>query len=350
MKGCAGPWRASRVGERPAAGPGRPAAAPRRAADAGGFVLSIDLELIWGVHDRPYRDEFVPVVRAARRALPGLVELLDRHRVPATWAVVGHLLEGCADTCAAVDRAVAGPAGLPCRAGLDEELWRLPGLVARLGEAEVEHDVAGHGFWHLDLAAAAGPDARALAREEFGASFRAVDAAFRRPTAYVYPRDRVVWPAELARAGFRVARTRPDWWIERLPGPLSRAGRLAAEALRATPPPARLTRPEGEGPARLSASQQLRPERGAWAAVPASTRTARAARGLERAAANGSLHHLWLHPHDLVDAGGSAAAGLARIREILERAAALREAGRLRTITMADAWSESCTSLGEERP
>lgn len=291
--------------DRSGAGPTGGGGDPTVRADGGPpgtFVLSLDVELIWGVHDRPYRDDFVPVVRAARRAIPRLAAALDRHRVPATWAVVGHLLEGCGDACAALEG--TGGAPLPCRAGLDEALWRLPELAGWLEDAAVDHDVGGHGFWHREPDA--GPGGRPRAREEFERAFGAVDRAFRRPVSYVYPRDRVHHPAELARAGFRVARTRPRWWVERAPGPLRRGARFAAEALRATPPPARLEADGGEGPARLSASQQLRPLRGVWAALPAAGRVARAEKGLARAAARGGTCHLWLHPHDLVDADGSA--------------------------------------------
>lgn len=330
-----------RSGAGPADGPADPGG-PADGGEPGTFVLSLDVELIWGVHDRPYRDDFVPVVRAARRAIPRLAAALDRHRVPATWAVVGHLLEDCGDACAAVDEATAAP--LPCRAGLDEALWRLPELAGRLEDAEVDHDVGGHGFWHLEPDA--GPGGRALAREEFGRAFGAVDRAFRRPVTYVYPRDRVRHPAELARAGFRVARTRPRWWVERAPGPLRRGVRFAAEALRVAPPPARLEAAGDEGPARLSASQQLRPLRGAWAALPAAGRVARAEKGLARAAARGGTFHLWLHPHDLVDAGGSADRSLALLEAILARADRLREEGRLRVRTMARAWSEASPGAG----
>ena len=56
-------------------------------------------------------------------------------------------------------------------------------------------------------------------------------------------------------------------------------------------------------------------------------RVRRAVRGLERAAREGGLFHLWMHPTNLVEDAPAMLAGLDRI---FTYAAGLREAGRLR--------------------
>jgi peptidoglycan/xylan/chitin deacetylase (PgdA/CDA1 family) len=62
----------------------------------GHFILSLDVELAWGTFDhggdRRIRDQLLGEREAIRR----LLDLLARHELPATFALVGHLfLDSC---------------------------------------------------------------------------------------------------------------------------------------------------------------------------------------------------------------------------------------------------------------
>lgn len=62
----------------------------------GTMVVSLDLELCWGRFDKVP----VPMLEAdaseERIQIKRLLALLDRYEIPATWAIVGHLmLAGC---------------------------------------------------------------------------------------------------------------------------------------------------------------------------------------------------------------------------------------------------------------
>ena len=62
----------------------------------GTMVVSLDLELCWGRFDKVP----VPMLEAdaseERIQIRRLLALLDRYEIPATWAIVGHLmLAGC---------------------------------------------------------------------------------------------------------------------------------------------------------------------------------------------------------------------------------------------------------------
>lgn len=66
----------------------RPAGTP----DFGAFVVSLDFELHWGVRDHarpdgPYRENLL----GARRAVPRMLAVFERHGAAATWATVGFL-------------------------------------------------------------------------------------------------------------------------------------------------------------------------------------------------------------------------------------------------------------------
>lgn len=305
-------------------------------SEAGTFVLSVDVELMWGVCDRPDWSDFVPVARTARKAIPRLLQLLDHHRIPATWALVGHLVADCRPGCGplARSRGEHGSGMLPCRAGLAEVLWRLDGLGEALEASPVDHDVGSHGFWHLDLQRLEAVPRELIGREP-ALAHEAVAGGFGPPVSFVFPRNRVARCGDVAGAGFRIVRTRSGRWYETdAAGIGTRSLRFADEALRLAPSPARI---EGglDGLTGLSASQHVRPLRGWWRRIPRRSRVVRARRGLE-AAESGSVFHLWLHPHDLVDADGEIDAGLSLLDEILVEVRKARAEDRITVKTMRD--------------
>ncbi|MHA1528665.1 MAG: hypothetical protein ACTSVG_06570 [Alphaproteobacteria bacterium] len=60
-------------------------------ASRGGFVISLDFELMWGVRDKRTIANYGANILGARQAVPRLLELFARHRLGCTWATVGML-------------------------------------------------------------------------------------------------------------------------------------------------------------------------------------------------------------------------------------------------------------------
>ncbi|WP_299503556.1 polysaccharide deacetylase family protein [uncultured Roseobacter sp.] len=59
---------------------------------SGGFVLSLDLELMWGVYGTHSIDSYGPNILGVREAVPALLDLFDTNGLHATWATVGMLM------------------------------------------------------------------------------------------------------------------------------------------------------------------------------------------------------------------------------------------------------------------
>ena len=57
----------------------------------GKFVISIDLELFWGLHHRAEIDRWRQGLLVARQAVPRVLELFEGYQVRATWAALGLL-------------------------------------------------------------------------------------------------------------------------------------------------------------------------------------------------------------------------------------------------------------------
>ena len=62
----------------------------------GVFTLTLDTELIWGSFDHSTPAEFEHHYPDERATIDGMLRLLERYEVSATWALVGHLfLDEC---------------------------------------------------------------------------------------------------------------------------------------------------------------------------------------------------------------------------------------------------------------
>ena len=55
----------------------------------GTFVISLDFELMWGVHDSRTQAEYGDAILGARAAIPQMLSRFAQHGIRATWATVG---------------------------------------------------------------------------------------------------------------------------------------------------------------------------------------------------------------------------------------------------------------------
>ncbi|WP_436346757.1 polysaccharide deacetylase family protein [Natronorubrum sp. FCH18a] len=154
----------------------------------GSVVLSLDAELGWGFHD--LEDPPDERVESGRRGWNVMLELLDEFDVPATWAVVGHLmLEDCDGTHA--DHP-APPGWFERERGSwrDREDLRFgPDLVTDLLEADADHEFASHTFSHV-LFGGAETD-RELADAELARATEIAAEWDQSIDSFVYPRNDV---------------------------------------------------------------------------------------------------------------------------------------------------------------
>jgi len=298
----------------------------------GSLVVSLDAELSWGVHDLfPLSGERAQRVAVARDAWLGLVDLFDRHRVPATWAVVGHLFTE--DGAAYRRRHPLGDEWFArAERGIEERPDRWVGLdlVEALRDSPVDHDIGSHSFSHVvfdEVSAAVAQAECSLAREV--AAERGFDTR-----SFVFPRNAVAHRQALADAGFTCYRGRRPRRLPAVPGLIGGA-MFAGAVTGAVAPPVATPRVTDHGLVDVPASMFLGGFRGApWnrlAAVGEDPAVRLAKAGIDRACRRSGVCHLWLHPNDL-----TSDAYLDRVDRVLEHAARRRDDGDLRVETMVD--------------
>jgi peptidoglycan/xylan/chitin deacetylase (PgdA/CDA1 family) len=319
--------------------PGRPNGERRRASrrrgrvessavtGPGTVVISVDAELGWGFHDlhSPPADR----VEYARTGWLRLLSLFDAFDVPATWAVVGHLFLDSCDGVHATHPASEGWFDRECDAWADRpELRFADGLIARIREADADHEIGCHGFSHVLFDDDATGHGLALAEVR-----RSAAAAGHDFDSFVFPRNRPGHRAALAEAGIDCYRgPAPAESLDDTP--LRPVAKLGRGLLGRTPPlvtPAR----DDEGLVDVPASMYLfgfeAPARSLVEPLTGDPVVRRARRGIDAAAATGGLLHLWLHPNNL-----TYDRHVRRMCAVLEHVAARRDAGDVVVETMCD--------------
>ncbi|WP_290818514.1 polysaccharide deacetylase family protein [Halovivax sp.] len=289
----------------------------------GSVVISLDAELGWGFHDlpEPPRDR----VEGARRGWETTLDVLDDHDVPATWAIVGHLmLERC-------DREHADHPAPRDWFQRERGEWRDrpdlrfgPDLVSAVRESPVAHEIGSHSFSHVLFGDPDTPEVLARAECQRARDITA-DWGFS-PDSFVFPRNEVGHLDALAESGFRVYRGRTS-----LPEGAPRVLETIARE------PSLLVDPsiDDRGLVNLPASVFCFGFEGPLRTVAETVWTdpmvALAHLGIDQAAANDGVFHIWWHPNNVTTDRDER-----RIRRIVEYVARRRADADLRVETMGD--------------
>lgn len=308
---------------------------------SGVFTLSVDVEGLWGLFFvRRYVDD-PRAAKAGRDALPRMLELLAERRMHATFAFVGHLfLDRCGPWTGPPHPDAPRPkypwytrdwyADCPGGDESSHPLWyaRSQALdVARRG-----HDVGAHGFAHAILDdICVGPE---VADAEFAAAQRAArDAGLPPLSSFVFPQNVVGYADRLAAAGFACYRASDEGHAAQAGPPrgLRRAGNLAKHAVAATPYVGHPVRRK-DGVVELPSSFPMLGREGLRRAVTRAARVARVEKGLDAAAREGAMLHVWTHPHAFADEKS-----LGDLAAALDAVARRRDRGDVEVLTMAEA-------------
>jgi hypothetical protein len=277
--------------------------------------VSIDVELAWGIWDKPQAAYFRACAEKERAIVDALCAIFDRHEVAATWAVVGRLL----------DRAARPPVDTEH----GDRIWYAPDVVDRIRASEVEHDLGSHSYAHLYF----GEASREALAEDVARVREVHDRHGLDTTSWVFPRNQVAHLDLLEQAGVRVFRSLDLGWHiavrERLGKVPGRAANLADKLL---PVPPATVAPSRRGAlVDLPSSMLLLSRDGLRALVHPAAAVAKAKLGLARAARNGETFHLWFHPSNFyVDTERQ----LDVLERIVAAAADARDRGRLDVRTM----------------
>jgi len=268
------------------------------------LCISIDLELAWGIWDKPNPDYHARCAERERKIVARLLEMFETYEVAATWAIVGRLLE-------------RDPAH-------DQPIWYAPDLIEQIRAARIAQDIGSHSYAHVYF----GETDRERLRADLAAARRVHDEHKLPFVSFVFPRNQVAHLDLLREAGIRVFRSVDQGWHIEVRDRLGKtAGRLANLADKVLPvPPATVHPITHDGLVELPSSMLLLGRNGLRRAVHPSALAAKAMLGLERARRAGGIFHLWFHPSNFYyDTDRQ----LDTLERIVRRACTLRDRGQL---------------------
>jgi peptidoglycan/xylan/chitin deacetylase (PgdA/CDA1 family) len=307
----------------------------------GAFTISLDFELIWGTLDLFGPSGFREACEKERLLIERLLDLFVEYEIPATWCILGHLfLKECGCSDGRKHPEIIRPSHSWCKKDWfehdpcsDEEkapLYYGRSLVSKIRSCPVEQEIGCHTFSHVifgDVGCS-----RATAESELRACVELARNLGIELRSFAFPRNQVGHLDVLHQFGFQCYRGPEPVWHENkvIPDVVRRLNRLW-EVLTTTQPPTVLPALTPSGLWNLPGSMIFFPMNGIRRFIPIEWRIKRALKGLQAAAQNNRVFHLWFHPTNLADQTEEMFFGLSRI---LERASIMRSRGELDICTM----------------
>jgi peptidoglycan/xylan/chitin deacetylase (PgdA/CDA1 family) len=281
----------------------------------GQLIISIDLELAWGVWDHVTPEDLRLAAEDERPICATLVELFDRHQIPATWAIVAALLDEPSSV------------GLPGHRGC----WHAPEVIEQIARAKVRHEIGSHGGRHRyfdSMTAAQAREDLEFAREQHRAHALPFDS-------FVFPRNSPGHFDVLRAAGLRAFRGRDRGWFMTAGAAGRIAGRSAhlVDKLLPIPPTPVSAQWNAQGLVDIPGSMLLLGRSGLRRFVSATVTRAKLAMGLARARDAQSIFHFWFHPSNFYYRRDEQ---LATLAWFLGHAADEASRGRIEILTMGD--------------
>jgi peptidoglycan/xylan/chitin deacetylase (PgdA/CDA1 family) len=259
------------------------------------FIISLDVEMLWGFNAYPDHPHAVRIRNSvnAREPVDILLRLFEKHKVPATWATVGHLfLERC-------DRAEGVPHpgmprfrdnwynGDPCTDITRDPLYYGKDIVERALSSSVGHEIGYHSFSHVIFSECS----REVALAEVGIAGKLGREFGIKIKSFVFPENKIGHIDVLREKGFMIYRGKnitrysPD---QRLPG-----RKINAAIDRIIAPPVEPSWKEGIW--EIESSMFFCDHQIGRSLLP------RARLGLDRTIKSNKVFHVWLHPDNLFD-------------------------------------------------
>ncbi|MCK4733980.1 MAG: polysaccharide deacetylase family protein [Methanophagales archaeon] len=291
------------------------------------FLISLDTELLWGYAGYPSLKE-VSLMKnddtKVRGCMDTLLDLFEKHNIPATWAIVGHLFLDhceCGDGIPHKDMPRFKEDWYsvdPCTDIQRDPLYYGKDIVEKILINRIEHEIGYHSFSHVVFSECSREVAEAEIKEgiklakEFGITLK----------SFVFPENKIGHVAVLKENGFKIYRGKNLGRHDPNQSLLIRKFNGGIDKIIAQPAEPKWMDGIWEIPTSvLFCDSQFK-----FSVLP------RAKIGLYRAIRSKKVFHIYLHPHDLLR--------YSSLKEDLDRflgiVAKKRDEGKIEVMTMGE--------------
>jgi len=266
-------------------------------------VISLDLELSWGIFDLGFDDHVAKMARWTHDiGAPRLLNHLTGNGLSATWAVVGAMMRPSLPDVSDLPQVKYPHFSKPWFSYIPKQAnefthpeWFGASLVEMIRSTKPEQEIGFHSFSHVPFGWAG------MTRERAVAEYRLCAQTARElgipTTSFVFPRNSVAYLPELRDAGFTSFRDADEVPVQFANKKLTSIGMVWADFVGLSP---RLVEPSlKDGIVSIPGSLLIRYAAGWRKYIPDSSRLRRLRKGLERVRRNGGVFHVWFHPENL---------------------------------------------------
>jgi hypothetical protein len=314
-------------------------------------VISLDLELSWGMFDLSFDDHLLKMARWTHDVgAPNLLNHLTRNGLSATWAVVGAMMRSSLPDISGLPEVEYRHFAMPWFSYVPQEgdesthpEWFGANLVKMIQCAKPQQEIGFHSFSHVPFGLPGMTRERAIA--EYVHCAQTAKQLGIGTTSFVFPRNSVAYLRELRDAGFICFRDVDELPFRFASETLTGLGMVCADFLGQAP---RMIEPSlKEGLVSIPGSLLIRYAAGWRKYIPDSSRLRRLRKGLEHVRRNGGVFHVWFHPENLYAEWPRLERVVARF---LDELGALVRKGDLRCLTMGQLASEFLSKLAAKQP
>lgn len=302
------------------------------------FILSFDCEGKWGMADDAAMASNNPINGdSLTKAYTQIFEILERHKIAATFALVGLFAGGYEQY---VDSRGELLDSEPHRDWLKvpersfaagfQDGWFYPELVNQI-KARGNHEIASHSFTHLPLHNGGVAEKSFLTELKFVNQWKAQNSL--ELSTFIYPRNQIKFEEQLSNfdfLGYRQCDIQNSAYASRFQilQDECNIGRKSDKHSVSTRP---IAIPPGtflnwrHGPRRI---------------IPKWVTLKRWSNVLDHAVFSGGVAHLWLHPHNLITARGQ----VELFEDAISRVAKAQNSGLIKSVTQA----EYCKEIAQQ--
>jgi len=327
--------------------------------DHGAFVISLDLELFWGVRDHIESNEhYFENLHGEREAVHAILKIFAEYEIAATWAAVGIIFAESDDDCRRLTPSIIpqyantnlSPYSDLSPKGIDRSLLYAPDIIDSIKRTP-RQEIATHTFSHF-YCMESGQTPEAF-RADIGSAIRAANERSVEVRSIVFPRnqhnpdyDQILIDNGIS--CYRGNQRSRLYQFGRRPTdrPYYRAARLADTFLKLSGHNITEWNSVWKGEiADVPASMFLRPvtsDKGLLNRI----QLRRLVKCMEDAANTKGIFHLWWHPHNF---GLNLEPNIEFLRKILESFRVMHDRGSIRSMSMAEVADRAPRTFGKSR-
>lgn len=302
------------------------------------FILSFDCEGKWGMADDAAMASNNPINGdSLTKAYTQIFEILERHKIAATFALVGLFAGGYEQY---VDSRGELLDSEPHRDWLNvperafaagfQDGWFYPELVNQI-KARGNHEIASHSFTHLPLHNGGVAEKSFLTELKFVNQWKAQNSL--ELSTFIYPRNQIKFEEQLSNfdfLGYRQCDIQNSAYANRF-----QILQDECNICRKSDKHSVSTRPIAIPPGTF-----LNWRHGPRRIIPKWVTLKRWSNVLDHAVFSGGVAHLWLHPHNLITARGQ----VELFEDAISRVAKAQNSGLIKSVTQA----EYCKEIAQQ--